>query len=1299
MSPNDDEPTDSGASNFLDPLGPRFGRRTFLKGTGIGIMGTLLSGTAAGDDSARKTRASFYTDEKRQAARENIETYSWAASARNRAVNKAETIIEEYTLDELWHYVGSQHIPRASYLANGDAGYYPWSSEWEVKSPVSGVAYAAQPGQQWKITNGEYTLPTNDFEAYRQSGRDETGQFDPERADDSLLVNEEHPEMGPQWGVDDGLGWVDEAGDLGSPGQQWVPVAWAHHWYGVYGVRSLIDSLAQAYLFTEDERYARAAAVLLDRLADVYPEMSLQETVYFDEGGYTEWNGFPNKSHGGTGKGKQVGSIWESYWVKAVMKAYDAIFPALDADVTLSTFLQAKATEFPGLSTKETMVDTRTNIEEGFIKQMLPGVKQAQIRGNFGSHQQTLALSAVIQDDSDGYTDETLEFLSRAGELIEEDDGTPYGHWYLTGGGILARLLSDFDRDGFPNEESVHYNSLVVSGVQSTADTLNGYTGAPNLDLYQTPIFKRTFETQSRLTFLNQYVPRLGDTSGAGQPGFEDMIDPDDLVRAYQANNNEELIKWTYLRNGNSTSGLRGTIFETNPEVVSERIETALEASGPLELDSTQLAGFGFTALRSGSVTQGTGRGVWTYYGRNAFGPDAGYGTSHTHRDALNIGLFGHGLNLSPDLGYPEDTGNWPKRWNWTSNTISHNTVVVNERQQDRQWIGIPEWFDHTDRVQLSAIEADEAYDEAKRYHRTTAQITVDEENSYVTDFFHIYGGEDHHFSFHGPAVPADQFEYELRDEVSELTIRAGAGGIGVSPDAATAGEWSTRIFDPSSNTHEWRGLTLPTESSDVDVQLDINSAVTGEQDYWHHVQAVYLGQDTDGRHVCAGVGNQGAEQDPRIGLYYPESNTWDSSDTMDDWEKRTWYSLSVSTRGSTVDITLQTTDGTVHASGTYTLPSETDQRVGIFGGVGEGQTGELYFDAFILNGTPREFLRTDLVEQSAVSTRYLNLTEQDSGTYAGPDIPKPDYGEDTQYNNDVGNGFNYLYDVEREADPNWRFSVEWDSRDHWGVRTATDEDVKLRLTMLTKCDDVAIANGNPPQRWNNPETLKYLIAHRNPEGHGSLFRSVIESYEGERFIEHATGIPVDSADHTARAVRVQLKNGRTDYIASATVRPGDDVSEHTVDDVFTFDGAFAVYSTDAEGTHEHAYLLDGTTLEVDGERLIEQRPRIEGVVEDFTRDLSLDNELQVRITNGPVDTQLMETTVGSWVYADAVDDRNGAYEIVGVDNVTSTSATLKLGDQTTVKEYRDPSDLNAGYEYILEENGEFVIPLSTEFE
>lgn len=1136
MVGDDSTPTEESiARNVTDasPLPVR--RRDFMKASGgmaLGLFSLAGDGASVASETSGKTRVTYYTAEERQAALDNIQKYDWAREVKQNTVESAETFLSQYSLDDLWRYVGSQDIPRASWLAGGNAGYYPFSSDtWSVKYLADGATFAAKPGKQWKFTNGEYTLPTNDFEAYRESGLDDSGMFDPELADDNLLVNEEHPEMGDGWGVDDGLGWVDENGDLGPAGQRWVPVAWAHHWNVVYGYREILQPLYYAYLYTQEQKYARAASIILDRVADVYPEFSLLDTVYFDEGGYTYLNGLPNNSHGGTGRGKQVGSIFESYWVKAVLLAYDAVWPAQEGDADLVSFLNEKAETYPGLKPKRSVADIRNNIETGLLQEILPAIKGAQIRGNFGSHQTTLAMSAVIQDNPEGYTGDAIDFLFKAGGLKREDNGTPWGRWYITGGDVLASLLSKFDRDGHAYEGSVHYNSLVSSAIQGVGDVLNGYDAYEGSDLYQNVIFKQMFETQAPLTYLNTHVPHYGDTEGAGAPGFDEMIEVDNLVRAYetydsdavidfirahdasmnspgqvgttavssdqnnetsgsgedkasdlmgayQAYGGDTLAQWIYTRNGQSTDGIRGGIFDPSPNDIKTEIEQIIDSEGPLDLDSSQLAGFGFTALRAGSPDNG--RGVWTYYGRNAYGPDSGYGTSHTHQDTLNIGVFGYDMNLAPDLGYPEQTGDWPKRNYWTDNTISHNTVVVNARRQDKQWVSTPKHYAHTDRVQLFDVDASKVYEETDQYRRTTAQITVDDETSYAVDFFRIDGGDEHHFSFHGTTA-------------------------------------------------------------------------------------------------------------------------------------------------------------------------------------------------------------------SAVTTTSLDPVQQETGTYAGPDVPKPGHGENTQYNREVGNGFNYLFNVARDDDPGEYFSVDWDVTDYWDVREDNADGVHLRLTMLTETDEVALADGKPPQRWGNPEAFRYLIARRSGNDLQTTFTSVIEPYMDSRAITDISEVPVVSHDPTARAVQIDLANGRTDYIASAT----NPERGHVVDNTFVFRGGFAVYSQ-KDGDHEHAYLHDGKLLVANGELLIHRsHGRIEGTLERFTRDLSMENELGVKITgSGNLD---IGDALGEWIYIqDTAEKRNGVYEIKGVEIDRANRAILDVGERTTVKEFKDASNPDEGYVFIPREGSPFYIPLNS---
>ena len=91
-----------------------------------------------------------------------------------------------------------------------------------------------------------------------------------------------------------------------------------------------LDSLRDAYLYTGEAKYGRTGAILLDRIADVYPGFDL--LVYRDY----------YNSHGYTYRGKILGCIWEQITAKSFASAYDAFFPMMD-DVYVVNFLKKKA--------------------------------------------------------------------------------------------------------------------------------------------------------------------------------------------------------------------------------------------------------------------------------------------------------------------------------------------------------------------------------------------------------------------------------------------------------------------------------------------------------------------------------------------------------------------------------------------------------------------------------------------------------------------------------------------------------------------------------------------------------------------------------------------------------------------------------------------------------------------------------------------------------------------------------------------------------------------------------------------
>lgn len=776
---------------------PDFERRDFMKTTGVaaalGLTGTSSVSAESDDQYYRKTRPTVFTEQERQNAFENIEQYDWAAETRDRSVENAERILELWDFEDMWRLVGSQNIPRARTLT-------PWvtyasTTDWHWKQPEEDHwgFYTASPDWNWEISKTmeidgeehEIHLPTNDFAAYRESGRDETGQFDPELADDSLLKNTKHPDLFPEdWGVDDGTGFIDEGGYLRDDGAEtwWNPVAWVNHWVAFYCMRELVQQLSNAYLYTHDPKYAGPALVLLDRIGDVYPDLDLRR-MYEDFTHVGEaadghgWAGFYN-ADGGTQQGRFVGAIWEASRIRAPLRAYDRIFPGIDEADEAIDFLAEKTEEYTGLEDKSSPGAVRENVEEGFVQEMLPAFRRADIRGNFGFHQQTIAVAAICADDPDGMTADAVDYMFQPGTMLHpNDDENPIpGRWTTTGGDVLGFLVGSpqsgymVDEEGYPTESATHYNTSQQNSLEGVADELRGYDAYEGADLYQNPKFKQAVDSHWQLTF-GKYIPQIANTHGVGNPKAVAGSTPlngrtiqstNFALTGFDEYRNPELAQWTYMLNGLSTDGISLGIHHPNPEGIDEEIEAIVAEHGAFPAgESDQQPAYGFSALRDGDAA--SPRGVYQYYGRNSFGT----GSAHTHRDTLHLGVYGYDLDLAPQLGRQGDDWEDNDLDSWVESTPAHNTVTVDEENVHPQWVGYPRHFDHTDRVQLMDVDGADAYPQTDEYQRTTAMINADDDASYVVDVFRVDGGDDHHYSFHGMTshgVETDGLDLEAQD-------------------------------------------------------------------------------------------------------------------------------------------------------------------------------------------------------------------------------------------------------------------------------------------------------------------------------------------------------------------------------------------------------------------------------------------------------------------------------------------------------------------------------------------------------
>lgn len=772
---------------------------------------------------AAKRSSTYYTAEKVEAARRNVRDFAWARELRDRAVATADPFVQKG--DEwLWGLVSGQRVPR-SYAVNQALG-----------SPVTGTAifeygnypWLADPlNRPWKLVDpsvpedsGQPRIyPTNDFAAYHASGLDEHGVFDPERADRSLLVNELYPELGPTWGVDDGYGWVDENG------HRWTFIAYYHHWHLWYpatdtaaaAITNALTSCRDAYLYTGDLRYAHAGLILLDRIADVYP--SMDTSVYKREDGFLHSDGL-------SGLGRIVGCIWETGLVKQFLMAYDAFFPAIAErdDAGIVPFLAEKAQRY-GLPPKDSVEAIRSNIETGLVREVPPAIRNAQIRGNFGSHQSTMAMAAVVLDSPDE-SPALIDWIFQAGEYIAEPPAR------ITGGDLDATLVEDVDRDGFGNEAAPGYNVGWISAIGSVAEVLAGYPDHPVADLFAHPKYAKMIAARPSLTMLNAYTPSIGDSGATGRP--ELFGSAQEYTVDFERYGDPVFAQMAYLVNGGTTDGLYGSVFSTDVEGTRRRIAEIAERHGPLRLPSRNLTGYGFAALRSGEAEHM--RGLWIYYGRTA---------GHGHRDALDLGLYAFGVDLLPDLGYPEFADDNARRREWTSNTIAHNTVVVDASPQATHQVGEPHGFAATERVQFVDVAAPKVYPQTEVYRRATALIGVDAENSYAVDVFFVVGGSQHHFSFHAAEGPV------ATDGLTLVAQPTGSyAGPDVEPPPADAPP------RPGANGFDWLGAVERDTSPQGPFSLDWKVADTWdvhEPDPNLHLRLTML-TDVDEVALCDGV-------------------------------------------------------------------------------------------------------------------------------------------------------------------------------------------------------------------------------------------------------------------------------------------------------------------------------------------------------------------------------------------------------------------------------------------------------------
>ena len=618
---------------------------------------------------------------------------------------------------------------------------------------------------------------------------------------------------GMLWGVDDGFGYVP----LNEDGSQRYPtdnngdpiISYEKQvmerktfignynfalWHSVGGsgsqtVLNAIEDCANAYFYTGDKKYGRVAAILLDRVADVWPELQYGEYWWMIGGIYF--------------CGKYVDSTWTANKTASeLLEAYDKIFDVYEKDNGIIEYLKQRGKTIKFRYSKETPSQLRTHVEDSIIRNCIEEIKRGHIHGNFGMNTKINAMCAVILD-SMPESKEWLDYMMQPGRSNASSGEENFG------GSVDEQIIDRFDADGMGDEGS-DYNKNWFYNLIRIQNVLADYNRYKVVDLYNFPKYIQMHYSMIDIMSAG-YTPQVGDTDYTLAMGH--WLEPEMALQGYQnLDDKVTFAQMLYLLNDNSSNGLRYDITESNPERLADEVRTIINEHGEYKFKSKMMTNFGFAILRDGADFTASNNGTdtrmdtWMYFGTNS--------GSHPHLDTLNLGMTAFGLNFLPELAYPAETSQDPNRVQWVDVTLSHNTVVINDTPQkpNNEVRGKAKHFDEAGRVSLVDVSTPYVYkakwpNKIKEYRRSLVQINTDDENAYVVDFFRVVGGEKHTYSFHATSNeitytngldldPQDGTPGDfVLDEKGYIGSYAGADvAYGNNPDVPSGHSWLKNI-------------------------------------------------------------------------------------------------------------------------------------------------------------------------------------------------------------------------------------------------------------------------------------------------------------------------------------------------------------------------------------------------------------------------------------------------------------------------------------------------------------------------
>ena len=455
----------------------------------------------------------------------------------------------------------------------------------------------------------------------------------------------------------------------------------------------MADPLATAYVLTGEKAYAHKAAVILDRIAEVYPNYPVHGlgTYYAsaDRRGFYENQFFKDPPFP---------------FVSARMGNYHAS-PFSDASRAYG-FSQI----YDMISDSGTIEDLSTHLGRDVRKAIEQDLLYEAIRHTL-----------EIPHRATNYDGGRLKGLGLVGRMLDEPEFVHQAYQLFQ-----ALIVNCYLYDGYWAEDTLNYFAMITRGVVSIPEVLSGPGG---IDVYgEMPYLKQIYNAPMGLFMPDGRTLMANDTWN----------------------------ETTLGRKPSTAIGLMGRFVEAADEVSGVSripvadVEFALfrrssETSRKVNFDDLlALVPQNYLLPGAGNVILGVGKSKGAIRTTFSYGPWGG----HHHYDSLSIGLDAFGQELLSDIGYTHTHYR-----EWATAVGSHNTVVIDGQQQTREGGRLISFHPASEqKVGLVAAEVPGAFEGSTKYRRTLLLVPTGSETGYVVDLFEVEGGTVHDYLVHGSA-------------------------------------------------------------------------------------------------------------------------------------------------------------------------------------------------------------------------------------------------------------------------------------------------------------------------------------------------------------------------------------------------------------------------------------------------------------------------------------------------------------------------------------------------------------------